>query len=196
MPDLHTLPAGWHATHAIRNNGPDTLALERYKLRELAEGWPMYRDYCEWENLASIFAPDAMIYTSWTGKTHYADFIETSKSATDNGAFIMHRCLGTSTDITPDATRAVTKMKAQITQRFTLEGCEVDVDADCRFCFFFERGGGSVSDIEDGGWRARFVRHWYEKDKLVPVDPNRVPKIDYEELGKHPATYKSVMCAK
>jgi hypothetical protein len=43
MPDLHSLPAGSWPEKAIRNNGPDNLALERYKLRELAEGWPCYR---------------------------------------------------------------------------------------------------------------------------------------------------------
>lgn len=42
MPDLHSLPAGSRPEGAVRNNGPDHLALERYKLRELAEGWPMY----------------------------------------------------------------------------------------------------------------------------------------------------------
>lgn len=59
MPDLHSLPEGWYPKDAIRNNGPDSLALERYKLRELAEGWPCYRDACEWENLLSIFHPSA-----------------------------------------------------------------------------------------------------------------------------------------
>lgn len=43
MPDLHSLPVGTRPTNAIRNNGPDDLVLERFKLRELAEGWPMYR---------------------------------------------------------------------------------------------------------------------------------------------------------
>lgn len=43
MVNLHDLPNGWMPNNAIRNNGPDSLALERYKLRELAEGWPMYR---------------------------------------------------------------------------------------------------------------------------------------------------------
>lgn len=43
MPDLHSLPAGTWPAHAIRNNGPDNLVLERAKLRELAEGWPCYR---------------------------------------------------------------------------------------------------------------------------------------------------------
>lgn len=43
MPDFHTLPEGSRPLDAIRNNGPNDLALERYKLRELAEGWPAYR---------------------------------------------------------------------------------------------------------------------------------------------------------
>jgi hypothetical protein len=43
MPDLHSLPEGTWPEHAIRNNGPDNLLLERAKLRELAEGWPCYR---------------------------------------------------------------------------------------------------------------------------------------------------------
>ena len=43
MPDLHSLPKGSRPENAVRNNGPDQLVLERYKLRELAEGWPMYR---------------------------------------------------------------------------------------------------------------------------------------------------------
>ena len=41
--DLHSLPTGSRPDTAIRNNGPDNLAMERYKLRELAEGWPCYR---------------------------------------------------------------------------------------------------------------------------------------------------------
>ncbi|KAK3622941.1 hypothetical protein LTR56_021882 [Elasticomyces elasticus] len=190
MPDLHTLPTGWRPENAIRNNGPTDLAIERYKLRELAEGWPMYRDTCEWENLESIFAPNAYIYTSWTGRVHYKQFIEASKAATDDGAFIMHRCLGASTDIDPGGTRAVTKMKATITQHFVLDGCEVDADADCRFCFFFEKGTQTVTDIAEGEWRARYVRHWYEKDKLIAVNPTKVPELDEVELAKHPYPYR------
>lgn len=164
MPDLHSLPLGSRPTNAFRNNGPTNLVFERLKLRELAEGWPMYRDACEWENLASIFHPDAYIYTTWTGRTHYMDFIEASKKGMDGGAFIMHRCHGSSTDIDTSARRAVTKMKATITQRFVLDGdIEVDAESDCRFCFFWEKD-------DSGDWRARYVRHWYEKVRLpVPM---------------------------
>ncbi|KAJ5653052.1 hypothetical protein N7490_000055 [Penicillium lividum] len=183
MPDLHSLPEGWWPEHAIRNNGPDVLVLERMKLRELAEGWPCYRDACEWENFASIFHPGALIYTTWSGKVLFNDFFAVSKTGMDRGAFIMHRCHGITTDITPDARRAVTKMKATITQRFVLEdGIEVDVECDCRFCFFFEK--------VDECWGARFVRHWYEKDKLIPVNPAKVPTIHEEELAKYPDGYK------
>ncbi|KAH7116324.1 hypothetical protein EDB81DRAFT_668803 [Dactylonectria macrodidyma] len=182
MTDLHSLATGWRPLSAIRNNGPDNLAIERYKLRELAEGWPMYRDACEWDNLLSIFHPDAHIYTTWTGRCHHRDFIAASKAGMDKGTFIMHRCHGLSTDINPEATRAVTKMKATITQRFTIDECEVDAESDCRFCFFWEKTGGE--------WRARYVRHWYEKDKLIPVNPAEVPTLDKERLASFPPGYR------
>ncbi|KAL2432103.1 Pea pathogenicity protein 2 [Exophiala dermatitidis] len=184
MVDLHSLPPGSRPDKAIRNNGPDSLALERYKLRELAEGWPLYRDACEWENLKSIFHPDAYIYTTWTGRTHHLDFISKSQAGMDKGAFIMHRCHGVTTDINVEATRAVTKMKATITQRFVIDGCEVDAESDCRFCFFWTK----MTDT--GEWRARFVRHWYEKDKLIAVNPAKVPKLDEIRLNEYPSGYR------
>lgn len=129
------------------------------------------------------------IYTTWTGRTHHLDFIKASKAGMDKGAFIMHRVHGSTTDINPEATRAVTKMKATITQRFdALEcvsggTCEADAESDCRFIFFFQKES-------DGRWLARFVRHWYEKDKLIPVNPRKVPELDEERLKKYPTGYR------
>ena len=94
----------------------------------------------------------------------------------------MHRCHGCTTDINEGGTRAVTKLKATITQRFTVEDVEFDVEADCRFCFFFEKA--------DGRWGARLVRHWYEKDKVIPVNPARVPEIDEERARQYPPGYR------
>ncbi|KAF2148485.1 hypothetical protein K461DRAFT_329991 [Myriangium duriaei CBS 260.36] len=182
MPDLHSLPEGSRPEKAVRNNGSDYLALERYKLRELAEGWPCYRDSCEWENLESIFHPGAYIYTSWSGRTAYQDFIKASQRGMDDGVFIMHRIHGSTTDINLDATRAVTKMKATITQRFELDGIEADAESDCRFVFFWSK--------QDGTWAANFVRHFYEKDKLIPVDPNRVPVVDASKAREYPIGYR------
>lgn len=106
----------------------------------------------------------------------------------DSGAFIMHRVHGSTTDINASATRAVTKMKATITQRFSLDGVQVDAESDCRFCFFFERADTTTRAHAD--WAARFVRHWYEKDKLIPVDPSKVPVLDGEKLGIYPQGYR------
>lgn len=142
---------------------------------------PPHSDACEWENFKSIFHyPDAYVYTTWTGRTAIADFIAASQSGMDRGAFIMHRVHGTTTDL--QGSRAVTKMKATITQRFTLDGCAVDAESDCRFLFLFEKRAGR--------WGACFVRHWYEKDKLIPVDPRRVPRLDDERLEGYPKGYR------
>jgi activator of 2-hydroxyglutaryl-CoA dehydratase len=100
----------------------------------------------------------------------------------DKGAFIMHRCHGCTTDINPSGTHAVTKLKATITQRFVIDDIEFDVEADCRFCFFFEK--------VDGRWGARLVRHWYEKDKIIPANPSRIPSVDEEKVKRYPPGYR------
>ncbi|KAG5654848.1 hypothetical protein KAF25_002880 [Fusarium avenaceum] len=184
MVDLHSLPSGSRPDAAVRNNGPDDLVIERFKLRELAEGWPSYRDSCEWENFASIFHPGAHVYTTWSGCVTYKDFIGASQAGMDKGAFIMHRCHGASTDINVEATRAVTKLKATITQRFEVDGVEFDVEADCRFCFYFEK--------KDGKWGATLVRHWYEKDKMILCNPAQALQLEIDEakLNKFPAGYR------
>ncbi|RKL27282.1 hypothetical protein BFJ72_g13309 [Fusarium proliferatum] len=74
MADKISIPKKSRPLHALRNNGPDEVALERYKLRELAEGWPSYRDACEWTNFESFFGPDAHVYTTWSGYTTTTSF--------------------------------------------------------------------------------------------------------------------------
>jgi len=42
----------------------------------------------------------------------------------------------------------------------------------------------------DGKWGARFVRHFYEKDKLIPVDPRHIPELDDAKLAQFPSGYR------
>ena len=140
------------------------------------------RDSCEWQNFQSIFHEGAFVYTTWTGRTAINDFIAASKKGMDNGAWIMHRIHGSTTDINTAGTRATTKMKATITQRFTIQGCEVDAESDCRFCFFWEKRADK--------WGACYVRHWYEKDKLIAVNPTKVPHLDEHKLQGYPVGYR------
>lgn len=51
----------------------------------------------------------------------------------------MHRECGTLVELNASTNRAVGKMKATITQRFSGLGAGYDVDCDCRFIFFCEK---------------------------------------------------------
>ncbi|CAH0024582.1 unnamed protein product, partial [Clonostachys rhizophaga] len=166
------MPSGSRPDAAVRNNGPDDLALERFKLRELAEEFRInlpFRSTC----LHDLVWP-----------CRIRGFITASQTGMDKGAFIIHRCHGASTDINIEATRAVIKLKATITQRVKVDDVEFDVEADCRFCFYFEK--------VDGKWGARLVRHWYEKDKMILNHPTKGLQLEMDEdkLNNYPAGYK------
>jgi hypothetical protein len=56
--DTHQAPDATYPEHAVRNNASggdiDKEALERFKIREICEGWPVYRDAAEWRNYRSM----------------------------------------------------------------------------------------------------------------------------------------------
>lgn len=143
--------------------------------------------------------------TAWSREQPYDVFIEKSKMGKAAGDFIMHRECGTLVELNPATERAVGKMKATITQRFTLssslgggEGASsnggdgfssfepvvFDVDCDCRFHFF------CLKDGEAGEWKVKYVKLIYEKDKVVPVDGMRAPAFRKEVLDQYPEGYK------
>lgn len=78
-------------------------------------------------------------------------------------------------------------MKATITQRCTIQDIPVDIDCDCRFIFFCK--------LEDGNWKAQYVRLFYEKDKVVPVDGRTVPEFSKDALAKHTPGYQYLAAA-
>ncbi|KAF4808346.1 PEP2-like protein [Colletotrichum siamense] len=170
-----------HTRQYSHLGGTTTELLERFAVSELCKGWPVYRDASEWANYRSLFADDAIVWTTWSGPQPIEDFIRISISGKEAGAFIMHRECGTLVELNTAKNRAVGKMKATITQRFQHPGgFEYDVDCDCRFMFFYEK----TTD-----WKAVFVKLVYEKDKLVPVD-GRVPSFAPEVLAKYPQGYR------
>ena len=140
--------------------------------------------------------------TAWSRCQPYDVFIEKSKIGKAAGDFIMHRECGTLVELNAAAGRAVGKMKATITQRFSfppagggggasadggvpssLEPVQFDVDCDCRFHFFCLKDGA-------GEWRVKYVKLIYEKDKVVPVDGTRAPAFRKEVLDQYPEGYK------
>jgi hypothetical protein len=145
-------------------------------------------------------------FLAWSGPQPIDDFIAISKAGKESGVFIMHRECGTLVELNSEKGRALGKMKATITQRFTssLETSinhkptttesekkhdfNYDIDCDCRFIFFCER----QPTQPDGSspWKARFVKLFYEKDKVVPTDGHTTPRFGLEELNRYPEGYR------
>lgn len=135
--------------------------------------------------------------SAWSGPLPIDDFIAVSKAGKEKGVFIMHRECGTLVELSKSNNRAIGKMKATITHRFKFdpatgthgatpdsETAEFDVDCDCRFIFFCDKNPATQQ------WKAKYVKLFYEKDKVVPTDGFTAPKFAKEELDKIPAGYK------
>lgn len=54
-------------------------AAERWKIRELMEGFPAHRDACEWPKMRQLFAKDdAYVFTTWSGGVPIDEFSQSS----------------------------------------------------------------------------------------------------------------------
>lgn len=169
-------------------NGSTEETLARLCVTELCKGWPVYRDASEWQNYRSLFTKEnAYVWTTWSGGLSIEDFIAVSIKGRANGDFIMHRENGTLANVNLAKQRGIGKMKATITQRFSMKGIPIDVECDCRFIFFCK--------IEDGEWKAQYVKLFYEKDKVVPVNGKDVPEFPQAELDKYTEGYKYLAVA-
>ncbi|KAI9834923.1 MAG: hypothetical protein M1819_002646 [Sarea resinae] len=182
-----------YASDALRNNSsgddPDKEALERFKVREICEGWGSYRDAAEWQNYSSMFFDDAYIATSWK-QGSLPEFIAASKAGFAKGSrfmYILHRIIGSAVETNRALTRAVCKQKITITCRFTFpdpkgELVEMDNEADCRFFFLLEK--------RQGRWGVCFYTLLFDKDKFVPVNPGKAFDVPEDECRKFPSGYR------
>jgi hypothetical protein len=85
-------------------------------------------------------------------------------------------------DLNPATGRAVGKMKATITQRFMFPNNACDVECDCRFINFCLK--------TNDGWKVKYVKLFYEKDKVLVLDGKPLPDWDQKLLEKFPEGYK------
>jgi hypothetical protein len=156
-----------------------SLALDRIAIRELIENWVVWRDAGLWDQFRTVWDADGYMMATWFQGP--ADkFIEASVQSFARGARSQHFLGGMS--IALNGTRAVAQTKMTIAARAPVEGVVCDVVCTGRFYDFLAK--------REDRWRLVLRQPIYEKDRLDPVEPGQVPKLDRELLARFPEGYR------
>jgi hypothetical protein len=156
---------------------PDVL--DRIAIRELIENWVIWRDAGEWDLFRTVWHTDGVMMATWfQGPSH--EFIAKSAQSFARGARSQHFLGGIS--IALSANRAVAQTKMTISARAAVDDVLCDVVCTGRFYDFLEK--------RDGKWGLVLRQPIYEKDRLDPVDPAKVPKLDTALLARFPEGYR------
>jgi hypothetical protein len=158
----------------IDPNLPDQTAI-----RDLIENWAIWRDAGHWERFATVWHDDGWMSATWF-QGPAADFIRVTQEGWSKGVSILHFLGGTSIDIVGNRATAQTKMT--ISQRGPVHGVECDVVCTGRFFDFLEK--------REDKWGLVLRQPIYEKDRIDPVDPAAVLRLDQAKLKTYPEGYR------
>jgi hypothetical protein len=142
------------------------------------ENWAVWRDAGDWERFATVWHSDGWMTATWF-QGSAEKFIEVSREGFNKGVNILHFLGGWTCEIVGN--RAISQTKMTINQRAPVEGVLVDVLCTGRFYDFFEK--------RKGRWGIVRRQPIYEKDRLDPVDPSAVLKLDAELVARFPEGY-------
>jgi hypothetical protein len=148
-------------------------------IRELIENWVLWRDAGDWERFRTVWHDDGRMMATWF-QGPAEDFIRVSQEGWARGVSILHFLGGMSIEVTGH--RAVAQTKMTISQRAAVEGVPCDVVCTGRFHDFLEKRGGR--------WGIVLRQPIYEKDRMDPVTPGAVPKLDTALLTQFPEGYR------
>jgi hypothetical protein len=155
------------------------VASDQQEIRELIEGWVLWRDSLDWERFRTVWHPEGrMMATWWQGP--YEEFIRANQEGFERGVRILHFLGGSSIDVAGD--RAVAQTKMTISQRAEVDGVLCDVVCTGRFYDFLES--------REGRWGLVLRQPIYEKDRIDPVDPAADLSLDAELLERFPEGYR------
>ena len=153
--------------------------LDRMAIRDLIEKWVVWRDSARWDLFRTVWHDDGWMMATWFQGTA-DDFIKVSKEGFARGVQIVHFLGGMVIEL--KGRRAVTQTKMTIGQRASVEGVLCDVVCTGRFYDFLEK--------RRGRWGVVLRQPIYEKDRLDPVDPAAVLRLDQALLARFPAGYR------
>jgi SnoaL-like domain len=155
------------------------LTADKLAIRETVENWVIWRDSGDWERFATVWHDDGWMTATWF-QGPASQFIEASREGFNRGVNILHTLGGWTCQIA--GLRAISQVKMTIHQRAMLDGVLVDVACQGRFYDFFEKRAGR--------WAIVRRQPTYEKDRLDPVDPSAVLRLDAEILARYPEGYR------
>jgi hypothetical protein len=139
----------------------------------------VWRDAGDWDRFATVWHDDGVMMATWF-QGPATEFIRVSREGFERGVSILHFLGGISVDVA--GPRAISQAKMTISQRAEVDGVECDVVCTGRFYDFLER--------RDGRWGIVLRQPIYEKDRLDPVDPAAVLRLDRRRLDRFPAGYR------
>ncbi len=157
----------------------DTTEADRRDIWQLIQNWVVWRDAGHWERFRTVWHDDGRMMATWAQGTA-DEFIARSIAGWEKGVSILHFLGGNSIDLVGH--RAISQTKMTISQRALVEGVECDVVCTGRFYDFLEK--------RNGKWGLVLRQPIYEKDRVDPVDPSQVPKIDRAKLMEFPVGYR------
>jgi len=158
--------------------------VDHLAIRDVVQNWAVWRDAGDWERFASVWSSDGVMMATWF-QGSATDFIHVSKEGWDKGVSILHFLGGTSIDLA--GSRAIAQTKMTISQRAVVEDVACDIVCTGRFYDFFEK--------HDGRWQVVLRQPIYEKDRIDPIAPGAVPKLDSSLLDQFPEGYRHLAYA-
>jgi hypothetical protein len=133
----------------------------------------------DWDRLRPVWHEDGRMSASWRQGTA-DEFIASNRANWDKGLSIFHELGAVVIDVNRD--RAVSQAKMTITQRAELDGVLCDVTCMARHVDRWEK--------RDGLWGLLLRETVFDRDRLDPVVPGQVVKLDPELLNRFPAPYR------
>jgi hypothetical protein len=148
-------------------------------IREVVDNWAVWRDAGDWDRFATCWHDDGWMTATWF-QGPATKFLEVSRDGFNRGVSILHFQGGFACDI--NGPRAIAQTKMTINQRAAVDGVLADVLCTGRFYDYFEQ--------RDARWAIVRRQPIYEKDRLDPVDPAAVLKLDAARLASFPEGYR------
>jgi SnoaL-like domain len=160
----------------------DTALHDELLIRRLVERWAVWRDAGDWERFATVWHPDGVMMATWF-QGPFADFIRVTQEGWAKGVSILHFLGGSAIELGGDrGDRAIAQTKMTISQRGLVEGVPCDIVCTGRFYDFVLK--------HEGEWKLLHRQPIYEKDRIDPLDPAAVPKLDAARLATFPEGYR------